>query len=367
MTVIDELVEKDRRLTAFLDEQRLDGILLCRQANFAWATGGADNHVGIATDLGAAWLLCMAEGRKYLISDNIELGRLQDEELRGVTHVSESFQWFEGNPIAAVEKLAAGKAIGADYPTGSYRVVDKEFARLRYSLTPAEIERYRGVGVRVGEALEQTCAAAAPGQREHELAAGLAQRLLEHGVTPVVLLVAADERIARYRHPLPTDRPVEKCAMLVVCGRRWGLIVSATRLVHFGRPSADRIARHRAVAEVDATLIANTRPGRRVSDVFLQGVAAYERTGYPEEWHHHHQGGPTGYAGRDYRATAKTTEEVRPNQAFAWNPSIAGTKSEDTVIARPTGPEIISASPGFPMLAVEIDGVRWARPDLYVR
>jgi hypothetical protein len=58
---------------------------------------------------------------------------------------------------------------------------------------------------------------------------------------------------------------------------------------------------------------------------------------------------------------------VRPNQAFAWNPSIAGTKSEDTVIARPTGPEIISASPGFPMLAVEIDGVRWPRPDLYVK
>ena len=42
------------------------------------------------------------------------------------------------------------------------------------------------------------------------------------------IMIATDDRVFRYRHPIPTDRRLEKHAMLVVCGRKWGLIVSAT-------------------------------------------------------------------------------------------------------------------------------------------
>jgi hypothetical protein len=118
---------------------------------------------------------------------------------------------------------------------------------------------------------------------------------------------------------------------------------------------------------VDAAFNAATHPGARIGDIFSTGVAAYAAQGFAKEWELHHQGGPTGYAARDYRATGKSDDLVEVNQAFAWNPSIAGTKSEDTIIATPEGPEIISASPSFPMMDVTVGGVTLSRPDILER
>ena len=58
---------------------------------------------------------------------------------------------------------------------------------------------------------------------------------------------------------------------------------------------------------------------------------------------------------------------VEPHQAFAWNPSITGTKSEDTIIATPEGPEIISLSPDFPTIEVTIEGKKFRRSEILVR
>ena len=55
-----------------------------------------------------------------------------------------------------------------------------------------------------------------------------------------------------------------------------------------------------------------------------------------------HQGGPCGYQGRDYLGSPTAPGVVLENQPFAWNPSITGTKSEDTILATVAGPEIIT-------------------------
>jgi hypothetical protein len=55
--------------------------------------------------------------------------------------------------------------------------------------------------------------------------------------------------------------------------------------------------------------------------------------GYPEEYQLHHQGGAIGYTGRDYKINFQTKEVVQENQGFVWNPSITGSKSEDTMLA----------------------------------
>jgi hypothetical protein len=55
------------------------------------------------------------------------------------------------------------------------------------------------------------------------------------------------------------------------------------------------------------------------------------------------------------------------NQPFAWNPSITGTKSEDTILATSTGPEIITPARDWPMVSVEGDDGAWQRPDILVR
>ena len=43
-----------------------------------------------------------------------------------------------------------------------------------------------------------------------------------------------------------------------------------------------------------------------------------------------------GYGARDIRVTQETKDVIEENQAFCWNPSISGTKTEDGFIAPPS-------------------------------
>ncbi len=263
--------------------------------------------------------------------------------------------------------LAKDKKVASDVPVAGAVACPEEIARLRWSLTSEEVDRYRSLGREVGEAIGAAAMAAEPGMTEYEAAGILSHQCWSRGIQPIVVLVAADDRILRYRHPIPTANPIRETLMLVICGRRQGLIVSATRMVCFGPIPEELRRKHDAVVQVDAAYLAHTIPGRRVGDVFRAGLDAYAEQGFEDEWKLHHQGGPTGYAPRDYRATAATEEKVLPNQAFAWNPSITGTKSEDTMIATPEGPEIISASQGFPTIEVRVGDLTLARPDILPR
>jgi Xaa-Pro dipeptidase len=78
----------------------------------------------------------------------------------------------------------------------------------------------------------------------------------------------------------------------------------------------------------------------------------------------HHQGGATGYTSRDYRVNFNTLDIVQENQAFCSNPSIAGTKSEDTILATSKGPELLSKPIEFPVMDMEIEGYRFQRPGI---
>ena len=53
-----------------------------------------------------------------------------------------------------------------------------------------------------------------------------------------------------------------------------------------------------------------------------------------------------------------------PNQAFAWNPSIAGTKSEDTILVGPEGNEILSSTGNWPTTPYPAGGQNWSRTDI---
>jgi antitoxin VapB len=47
---------------------------------------------------------------------------------------------------------------------------------------------------------------------------------------------------------------------------------------------------------------------------------------------------------------------------YAWNPSITGTKSEDTILVGPHGNEVLTGIEGWPALSVTVDGQTVARP-----
>jgi antitoxin VapB len=190
---------------------------------------------------------------------------------------------------------------------------------------------------------------------------------LSSGLDPYVLLVAADDRICKYRHPIPTMKTVEKAVMLVLCARQAGLICSLTRLVSVGTPDAHWRQIHQACVQVDANMILSTRPGNTYGDVVCIGQDAYATADLPDEWQLHHQGGPTGYEGRDFKATPQCSIPVQPDTAVAWNPSITGTKSEDTIVTTSESPEVISVAVDWPMLEVVTPMGSMLRPDILER
>jgi antitoxin VapB len=150
--------------------------------------------------------------------------------------------------------------------------------------------------------------------------------------------------------------------MLVLCGRKWGLVCSVTRLVHFG-PLPDRLRRKvEATAQVDATFVAATRPGETLGRIFERAQAAYAATGFPDEWQLHHQGGPAGYEPREYVATPSSPDVVVAGQAYAWNPSITGCKSEDTILVSDEGHSVLTAIEGWPTLVTTVEGQEHTRP-----
>lgn len=366
MNITSEFAEKDRRIREMMDAQGLDALALSTIGNFAWITCGGNNYVGIATETGAATAVVTRNAR-YVICDNIEAKRIRDEEVGDKGFEVLSFPWHEGGRESLLRDLAGGGVIGSDVPMGGAKNIAAALDQYRCSLTPQEIDRYRWLGANTGQCLAEACREIEPGMIEHEIARLLDGKLYARGITPVVTLIAVDDRIRGYRHPIPTHKKLERHAMLVTGARRWGLIVSATRLVHFGEPSNELRCKNNAVAHVDGTFIARTVPGANVGEVFRRAVAAYEETGFSGEWKLHHQGGPTGYKGREYRANPTTDAVVVENQAFAWNPSITGAKSEDTIIATPNGPEILSWVEDWPAICVEIDGIYLKRPDVLVR
>lgn len=338
-----ETMEKDRRIRRFLHERSLAGLLLSGTRAFAWATCGRDNHVAKGAENGVGHALYTPDS-KYLLCDNIEEPRLRDEERleeQGFRFVATP--WHSFRLVDEARKLVSSGSLGADTSLpGLVHLGNGDLAPLRYTLTAHEIERCRWLGRAVSAALEATARSVQPGMTEHEMGALLEHRLEDIGITPSVTLIAADERIRRFRHPIPTGKRVERYVMLVTGAARWGLSVSATRLIHFGPASADLARRHDAVCRVDTVFNTLTRPGTPVADLFAAAQAAYAENGFADEWTRHHQGGATGYAGRDYKAIPGSKEIVRPQQAFAWNPSIEGTKSEDTIIAADSGPEILT-------------------------
>ncbi len=366
MFVPEEIREKKTRVRRLLEKLELDGIYLKKQSNFSWLTGGGLNVVGIAVELGVAGLLITPEA-EFVVCSNIEAPRMEKEEqLEEQGYRIHSFPWYEDGEAAMVRELAGGGRIGADHGFPGASDISGKINPLRYSLTFWEVERYKEIGLLTSVAIEETARNVRPGDRECCVVGRLAERLWENRLDYITTFCAADERISEFRHPIATEKRIGKRAMLCVNARRQGLIVSLTRFVQFGAVPGELRRKYDANVLIDCTLMAHTVAGKPVVEAFKKGIAAYEQTGYPQEYKFHHQGGAIGYVGRDYKVNFWTEEVVRENQAFAWNPSITGSKSEDTMIASSGGPVLLSKPVSFPELAIEVGGYTFSRPDILV-
>ena len=360
MFVKEEIQGKRILIKKLLETEKLDGIYLKKSPNFAWLTGGGHNLVGLATEVGVVGLLITAN-KDYVICNEIEAPRVEKEEfLPEQGYETKSYPRYDEKEADTVFSLA-GKAVGSDCGLPGAVDISGKINPLRYSLTRWEVERYKALGKLATASMEETAETIRPGDTESAIVGRLLERLWSRGADSILPFCAADERISLYRHPMTKENRVKKIAMLCCNTRKQGLIVSMTRFVYFGKVPAELQKRFDDNVYVDSTLMANTIPGRPVVEAFKAGLAAYAERGYPEEYKLHHQGGSIGYIGRDYKANFNSKEIVQENQGFAWNPSITGAKSEDTMLATSAGPVIVSEPVFFPTIITEKDGYTFRR------
>jgi Xaa-Pro dipeptidase len=363
----EEIAIKERRLRSLMDSLNLKGVLLKRQPNFSWFTAGGKNMVPISTDIGFSSLL-ITEKEKFCVANTIEKFRNMEEEgLEDLGFSLLDYEWYEGSELETVEKVLPLRHIGCDIPLEDARLIGDDINRLRYSLTQAEIERYLWLGEKTARAVETVLQEMKPGDTEAEITGELARLLWKDRIDQVGYQAAADDRVFKYRHPIPTERKVEKYVMLCVMSRKWGLHTTITRLMRFGKIPDKLRKQYEDNVFIECSMIAATRPGAKTADIFVKARKLYEELGYPGEWKLHHQGGAMGYDIRDYICTADSTEKVQENQCFCWNPSISGTKSEDAVIVNSDGFEFVTKPVLFPTLTVMAEGTEFTRPDILER
>ena len=368
-----EISHKVQVVAEYLASEKKEGILLTQVRNVNWITAGLmNNQIVLNKDVGAASLLIMKDGRKYLICSGSEAGRMMDEGLRDLGYELLQYSWYESNPVKDVrgeliKTVAKGGTIVSDIAFPGTVLVSDSFKHFRYSLTETEIKRYRWLGKQATEAVVEVCKSIKPGMNEFEMEAMTSNALRDRGILPTVLLIAADDRISKYRHALPGGAVLKNYAMINIVAEKWGMPIAVTRFVHFGPLPSDLEKKYAHVAKVMTQYQLATIPGKACVDIFESCKTWYADEGYPNEWQRHHQGGATGYDDREYVIFPGTKEVVQNNQAFAWNPTITGSKIEDTFIAYTDHFEVVTKTDGWPMISVELNGKKYEQPGVLIR
>jgi Xaa-Pro dipeptidase len=324
-----------------MERRGLGAIMLRRPANFAWYTAGADGRVDHVAPDGVADIVVDAD-REWVLTSTIEEPRMRSEQTPEFEVLS--YPWYCG-PGEALKKLIGDIPLGADVPAPGSVDVSEDVAVLRRTLDPDAVARLRAVGEDADAAMSEAAAAVEPGMNELEAAAALAHACRRRGMDATVLLAAADDRIRLHRHPVPVGATIQRRAMLVASAERGGLYANLTRIVEFEEPDRDLARRLGACREILGRMREEaTRPGRTLAEAFQDCKRFYRDAGFPDEWQLHHQGGLTGYASREIIATPASDHAIEPNQAFAWNPSVAGAKAEETFVLTESGPEVIAGA-----------------------
>ncbi|MBC7900804.1 MAG: M24 family metallopeptidase [Saprospiraceae bacterium] len=366
-----ELEIKTARLQEMLASEGLGGVLLNAQHNFAWLTGGRSNGIDLSRENGAASLFVRADGKRYILANNIEMPRMLAEEVSAHHFEPVEFSWQDEKSSAdfviniANSIAMMSSAVATDISMHPQtRAIEGRIASCRYELTEAERTRYAILGKDAGTAVSTAITKLIPGETEIEIAAKLRRELASHSIASVVTLVAADGRISDFRHPVPTANPWEKLLLLVTCAKRDGLIASLSRIICIGEIPAELRRKTEAAAYVNAKLCEATQPDKQRSELYQVAAQAHEEKGFTPQINNHHQGGATGYRTRDWVAHPSSGETVQMHQAFAWNPSITGTKVEETGIVTGNGLEIITATEGFPQIETVLEGRAYYSPGI---
>jgi Xaa-Pro dipeptidase len=363
-----------QRINAWLaarDSKRTAALVLTGPAAVAWACGGVAAPVDRSAAVDLVWAVFTASGCA-LITTCVEGDRISDEYGPGGHGFAElvTVPWQDpAGFVRAAEELAGAPAsqIAADgHPAFGLDASD-DLVALRLALSAPEQEELADLGRAAAGALQSALVSWQPGERDLDIQARCAAVLEAAGADTPVLIVGGDDRLERYRHPMAVGAPVSRIVMAVVVARRGGLHVAATRFAASARPDRSYASLRRRVLAIEDAVLSASRPGATYGTALTALDAGYADAGAPGGWAGHYQGGPIGFAQREFEIAPDQAgsrwyrEPIAAGHAIAWNPSLpGGAKAEDTYLVTDSQLQQVTCAPGWP--TEPDDGRRSPRP-----
>ena len=338
--------ERMAPLRELMKHKGLESIVLRRNPNLAWAIAGRA-HVPTTIDA-ACFDLIITQDSATAITNVVEAPRLIVEELPSEVTVK-TIKWSEGRD----PQLPTGAKVGSDQPGADRIDLATEIEIIRASLIESDVARYKEIctdaAIALGNAMKQVVSS----DREIDVAGLITHALWQADLEIAFLGVAGQDRVHKFRHPLPTSAVVGNRVSASICAKRKGLIASVTRIVSFEALSNVMAKDYESIFKVEAAMLDATVVGKPFSDPINAAIAAYPANGFDsDEWTKHHQGGPTGHLPRDWPANTGSARLIANNQPIAWNPTGKGFKAEDTILATNSGAKILSMDPDWPSFEV---------------
>jgi Xaa-Pro aminopeptidase len=330
---------KRSRVREYLLQKGFNGLLISTREHFAWVTGGGDSHVVCNSNIGFGTIV-ITKGKSWLVAHSMDAARLYEEQAARQGYELVTLRWYDGDVREKARQLA-GKRIASDTDFEGVQNVYADLVDLHYPMTELEISRIRWLASQTDKLFTSFAHSVKPGETEKDIATKLHSEHLKAGMEVDVLIVGSDERCFNYRHPIATEKPLEKYLMLHTVARRWGLHCNLTRFLHFGQPTDEVRKVYDAAANVEARVFLSLKPGVKFADILALQKQWYAEQGYPEEWRNHFQGGPTGYVIVD-AGRCLTDKVVQINQPYEWFITVTGTKMGELSLMTENGLEILS-------------------------
>jgi Xaa-Pro dipeptidase len=350
-----------KRVETWLGAPRApQGLVLTGPAAVAWITGGVAPPVDRTAGVDLIWAVITSKGAG-LITTEVEHDRiLADYEpaAHGFADLIQVPWWTPEAFVTAAEKLAGSpaSALAADgHPAfGSDASVD--LISMRLALSDPEQADMRQLGADAAEALQAGLRAWVPGERDLDVQARVSAHLESKGADTPVLIVGGDERLRRFRHPMALGDRMNQIAMAVVVARRGGLHAAATRFASDGPVEGDLASCRARTLKIERDVLSACRPGSTYGRAVAALDASYSAQDARGGWAGHYQGGPIGYAQREFEIAPVQLASpwygcsIEVGHAVAWNPSLpGGAKVEDTYLITESGLDRITDSPGWPV------------------
>lgn len=296
------------KLLSWLQTSEYDGVILGRRDNFKWITEENANAVVTNAEVGVAHLLIEKDGSVTVAADSSDCPRMEAEQ-NALGAKGMLIPWYESFE-AHLKDYIGDRTFASDTGIVGTDNVQSDLINVRMQLSEKERKRYRKIGQECAGIVEGVAMNARPGQTEQEIADKIRTGCIANGI-------------------------------------------SMTRMVYFVPVPEEIKGRMQKTQKIFAAMQNLMKDGMSYQTYFRKIQELYAKEGCPEEWKMHHQGGPTGYGCRDFVVTPVIGGRIRNNQAYAWNPTIVGTKCEETTFLTDNGVEIFTRTKVWPCSMIE--------------